>query len=1534
MRLTHFFIERPRFATVLSAFVTLLGLGALAILPVAHYPEIVPPTVQITTVYPGASADTVSRTVATPLEQQINGVENMLYMSSQSTGDGRLTITVTFRIGTDLNVAQMLTQNRVQDALPRLPEDVQRLGVQVRKATPSILLAIHVYSPDSSRDNLYLSNYTTLHVKDILARLEGVGDVQFQGGREYAMRIWLEPDKVAANNLNGSEVLAALRAQNLQVSAGILNQPPAPGHEAYQINVEALGRLSTPEQFGDIVVKSDKQGRVTRVRDIGRVEVGAADYGSTSYMDRSDATALLIYAQPGANSLAVEHEVLSAMKDLKKEFPQGVDYKIIYDPTIFIAKSVREVVVTIFIAILLVLGVVFLFLQNWRASIIPVIAIPVSLVGTFAVLYPLGISLNNLSLFGLVLAVGIVVDDAIVVVENVERNMRSGMSASDAAHKTMDEVGGALISIALTLCAVFVPSAFLSGISGLFFRQFAVTIAASTVISCFVSLTLSPALCAVLFKDHDPQGASSHGRVGRFLHSGFGWFNRGFEGLSNGYGNLTRRLVAGVGIVLVIYVALIGVAGLEFSRAQTGFIPEQDQGYLITIVQLPPGATLPRTEEVVKQAADIILNTRGVEHVAPFAGLDATTSTVASNSGTIFSGLPSLYNHEIPGVTANTVLADLRARLSVIKDARVLTIPPPPVQGLGSAGGFKMMLEDRAGLGSEAVVRAANDLVAAANKDPHFAGAFTLFNTGSPSVYADIDRVKAEKVGVTPTDVFSTLQVYLGSQYVNDFNLLGRTYEVVVQADGQYRRNQPDITRLKVRNSSGEMVPIGTVALLKDNTIPYRVPRYDLFPAAEVQGVAAPGVASGTALLRMEELAHQVLPQGIGFEWTDLSFQEQQHGTPTLVVFGAAALFVFLVLVAQYESWKLPMAIVLIVPMCLLASVSGLLARGLPIDILAQIGFVVLVGLAAKNAILIVEFARQKEEEGAAAGEAAVHAARTRLRPILMTSFAFILGVAPLAVATGAGAEMRRSLGTAVLFGMLGVTCFGLLFTPAFYTFVRNFGHRERRLSQGALKATAIVLALSLCAAGCAVGPRYVKPTTNLAPFHNLAGVSATKPAFPAPTLETWWTGFNDPMLVTVVQRALDQNLDLAAAFARVRQARAAAAAAGAQLLPTADLEATGTALHQSVASPLGSVANSFPGYSRDQREYTVGAAASWEIDLSGGLRRGKAAAADELQAAQAEQVGTRITVAAEAADAYLQVREFQARLAVAQQLIDTDTHLLELVEVRRRVGVADDREVAQAEALLKQAKSTVPSLRVALEAQLNRLDVLMGAQPGTYAEELSKPSTIPGIPAIGGANQPLDVLRRRPDIIAAERRLAASNERIGVAISDHYPKISLSGALGFDSINGGTLFNGKAFQPIGTGALRWRLFDFGKVEAEVAQSRGAYAESLAEYRQAALRATEDIENALMELAQTQVRLEELQGEVASLTRARDLSERAYKAGAIPLTDVLDADRQLLVARNDVESTRADAARAAVRTFRTLGGGWDIRSNPSLSAVK
>src|SRR5580692_1361086 len=1040
MKLAHFFIDHPRFATVINVFIVLFGLAASTFLPIAQYPAIVPPTIQITTSYPGASADTVARTVATPLEQAVNGVENMDYITSQSTGNGLLTITVIFKIGTDPNTALLLTQSRVQDTLSRLPEDVQLQGVQVKKTIQALLLGVHVYSPDGSRSAEYMSNYM-LRIRDEIARLPGISDFWTLGERQYAMRIWIDPDKAAAYNISANEILSALRAQNAQVSAGVLNQPPISGNAAYQINVEALGRLTTPDQFADIIVKSDNQGRVTRIRDIGRVELGSVDYGSIAYADRHVSTPWWVIATPGANVVQVEHEVWDKMAELKKHFPPGVDYINIYDPTTFVSQSIHEVIVTIGIAILLVVGVVYLFLQSWRATIIPVVAIPVSLVGAFSVLAALGISINNLSLFGLVLAVGIVVDDAIVVVENVERNMALGMSPREAAHRTMDEVSTALIAIALTLCAVFLPSAFISGISGLFFTQFATTIAASTVISCFVSLTLSPALSAVLLKPHHAH-AEPYG-ITRILRGAFGRFNAGFEWMSSGYAKMTGRFIRATAIILTVYVGLISLTGFQSARMPTGFIPDQDIGYLVTVIQLPPGSSLARTDAVVREVNDIILKTPGIEHTSPVTGFDVTTSTVAPNAATIFLGLPSLYGKHIPGVNAATMLAAVRQRLAGIKDAFILVINPPPVQGLGSAGGFKLMVEDRNNLGPQALANATNTLVAAANKDPAFAGVFTLYNAGSPSLYADIDRLKAEKVGLTPSDVFSTLQLYLGSQYVNDFNYLGRTFQVIAQGDQAYRQTPDQITRLKVRNTSGEMVPIGSVASFHDETAPYRIPRYNLYPAADVLGSAAPGVASGTAMARMEVLAKQVLSAGFTIEWTELSHQQEQQGIPTIAIFAASAVFVFLVLAAQYESWKLPLAIVLIVPMCLLASATGLDFRGMPIDILAQIGFVVLVGLAAKNAILIVEFARQRQDQdGDAPEEAATAAARIRLRPILMTSFAFILGVFPLAVATGAGAEMRQSLGTAVFFGMLGVTIFGLLFTPAFYTFIRKIGSR------------------------------------------------------------------------------------------------------------------------------------------------------------------------------------------------------------------------------------------------------------------------------------------------------------------------------------------------------------------------------------------------------------------------------------------------------------------------------------------------------------
>ncbi len=1060
MRISHFFIDHPIFASVLSLFITIVGGLAYFTLPVSQYPEIAPPIVQVTATYPGASAEVLSQTVATPLEQQINGVENMLYLSSQATGDGKLTINVTFKLGTNLDNAQVLTQNRVAVALPRLPDAVQRLGVTVIKSSPDLLMVIHLSSPDHSRDALYLSNYATLHVKDTLARQDGVGSVQVFGNRDYSMRIWLDPDKVAAHSLTAGEVVAALQAQNVQVSSGVLGQPPVPQPGAFQLNVQTLGRLIDPAQFANIVIKSDASGRITRVADIGRVELGAQDYGSNGYLDVLDAVPLLVYQQPGSNALATAQHIHAAMADLSKEFPEGLRYDIVYDTTGFIAQSVHEVLTTILEAVALVVVVVIVFLQTWRASVIPIVAIPVSLVGTFAILAALGFSLNNLSLFGLVLAVGIVVDDAIVVVENVERNLRLGLSPREAAHRTMDEVGGALIAIALTLCAVFIPSAFIAGISGQFFRQFAVTIAASTVISCFVSLTLSPALCAILFKPHEAH-ADNDGRprrrslLVRPVVAFFTGFNRGFEWLSERFGRLTARLIRLSGMMLVAYALLIGLTGWQFSRAPTGFIPELDQGYLITVLQLPPGASLARTDAVVRKATQIILETPGVEHAVAFSGLDGATLTNAPNAGAIFTPMKPFAEREAQGLSANVILASLRQRLSTIEDAFVITIAPPPVAGIGNAGGFKMMLQDQRGLGSAALQAAAQELAAKANQTPGLVGVFSPFSAGTPTVFADIDRVKAEKLGVSPDKVFEAMQVYLGSAYINDFNYLGRTYEVIAQADGRFRTTTADIARLKTRNAAGAMVPIGSVASFRDVTGPYRVPRYDLFPAAEVQGATLPGVSSGYGLAAMEQLAKDTLPAGIGFEWTDLAFQQRQTGNTAILIFAASVLFVFMVLAAQYESWSLPLSVVLIVPMCLLAAVSGLLLRGMSVDILAQIGFVVLVGLASKNAILIVEFAKQAQDAGATEAEAAVQAATTRLRPILMTSFAFVLGVVPLVTATGAGAELRQSLGTAVFFGMLGVTGFGLVFTPVFFSVIQRLFRARARAGAGSVAVPA-----------------------------------------------------------------------------------------------------------------------------------------------------------------------------------------------------------------------------------------------------------------------------------------------------------------------------------------------------------------------------------------------------------------------------------------------------------------------------------------------
>jgi hydrophobe/amphiphile efflux-1 (HAE1) family protein len=1035
MRFPHFFIDRPIFAAVLSILIVIVGLVAYPGLPVAQYPEIAPPTVVVNANFPGANAETLAETVAAPLEEAINGVEDMIYMSSSSTGDGNVAITVTFKQGTDIDGAQVLVQNRVSTAEPRLPADVRLIGVTVRKNSPDLLMVINLLSPDGSLPQSYVSNYATLQLLDRLSRIEGVGGARTFGGRDYNMRVWIDPGKAASLDLTVDEIVAAIRSKNAQVAAGSIGQPPFnTGGNAFQLGIQTEGRLKSPEEFGQIIIKRSSTGQMTRLRDVARIEIGAQDYGTNAYLSNTSTVAIAITQLPGSNALTTADNVIAEVNRASKDFPPGMAYKIAYNPTEYIAASIAAVQDTLIEAIILVALVIILFLQSWRAAVIPIVAIPISLIGSLAVLAGFGASINNLSLFGMVLAIGIVVDDAIVVVENVERLMEEeGLSPLAAAHKTMDEVSGALIAIALVLMGVFIPTAFIPGISGQFYQQFALTIVSATAFSAFVSLTLSPALAALILKpkhDREPvQGWRGYGA--RFANG----FNNGFNRLSDRYGRFTARAVRALGIVGIAYIILILLAGWRFTATPTGFIPAQDQGYLIAVVQLPPGSSLERTDEIIKQTQTVALKNKSVAQTIAFAGFDGATFTTAPNAGAIFV---SLKPHADRKGTADDIANELRGAVGGITAGNILVIAPPPVRGIGTGGGFKMMIEDRSGAGYGALEKVAFQMMGGANQTPGIANTFTTFNVRTPRLLADIDRERAEQLGVPVQNVFSTLGTYLGSSYVNDFNYLGRTFRVTAQADAPYRDDPADIGNLKTRSASGEMVPLASVMTLKNDSGPYRVVRYNLYPAAELQGEAAPGTSSGAALDAMQQLAAKTLPKGFAFDWTELAFAQQQAGNTGTLVFGLAVIFVFLLLAAQYESLIMPIAVILIVPMCLLAAILGVNVMGLDNNILTQIGLVVLVGLAAKNAILIVEFARQNEAEGQESVEAAKHAAAQRLRPILMTSIAFILGTLPLVIGSGPGAEMRQALGVAVFFGMIGVTVFGLLFTPAFYVITRK----------------------------------------------------------------------------------------------------------------------------------------------------------------------------------------------------------------------------------------------------------------------------------------------------------------------------------------------------------------------------------------------------------------------------------------------------------------------------------------------------------------
>ncbi len=1048
MRISRFFIDRPIFAGVVSLVFVILGIVSFGRLPIAQYPEIAPPTINVTGQYPGASAEVVAATVVTPLEQQINGVENMLYVTSNSTGDGRFTIAVTFELGTNLDIAQVQVQNRVSVAQPRLPADVRNIGVTVAKASPDLMMVVHLYSPDKSRDTLFISNYAKFRVIDVLNRINGVGSILVFGGRDYSMRIWLDPDRLQSLGLTTGDVVTALQGQNVQVASGVLNQPPVEQPRAFQVAVQTLGRLVDPGEFGDILVKQTATA-VVRLKDVARVELAALDYTTNSYLDRDPAVALGIFQLPGSNALATAQTIKTTMDELAKDFPEGLKYTIVYNPTEFIQQSVNAVIETIGEAIVLVVLVVILFLQTWRAAIIPITAIPVSLVGTFFFMAMFGFSLNNLSLFGLVLAIGIVVDDAIVVVENVERNIAAGLSPREAAQLSMDEVGSALIAIALVLCAVFVPAAFITGISGQFYRQFALTIAGATVISLIVSLTLSPALCALLLKPHAHRAQTRWWMAP--MHGFFRAFNLGFDAMGRGYGWLTARIVRIAVMMLVVYAGVIAYGLNEFRKTPAGFIPQLDAGYLIVVTQLPSGASLERTDAVNRQVVEKALQVPGVVHAVNFAGFSGATFTNAPNSGAIFLALaPFEERARDPKKSATAIQGALFQRFASIQEGLVVVVMPPPVRGIGTSGGFRMMVEDRGGAGPQALQAAVYAMMGRAAQTPGLTQVFSLFEASTPQLYLDIDRTKVEMLGVNMGDVFGALQTYLGSSYVNDFNLLGRVFRVTAQADAGFRLDPKDVLKIRVRNANGATVPIGSFSSVRDISGPYRVPRYNLYPAAELDGAPAPGYAQGQAIELMQKLAKETLPPGFSYEWTTLAYQQLRAGSTATFAFVLAVVFVFLVLAAQYESLTLPLAVILIVPMCLIASITGVIMRGMDNNILTQVGFIVLIGLAAKNAILIVEFAKQLEDRGTTRWTAAAEAARLRLRPILMTSLAFIFGVMPLVWAVGAGAELRQTLGTAVFSGMIGVTLFGLIFTPAFYVICRWLAERLSQRGSGA----------------------------------------------------------------------------------------------------------------------------------------------------------------------------------------------------------------------------------------------------------------------------------------------------------------------------------------------------------------------------------------------------------------------------------------------------------------------------------------------------
>ncbi|PYJ98352.1 MAG: hydrophobe/amphiphile efflux-1 family RND transporter [Verrucomicrobia bacterium] len=1535
MNFSHFFIRRPIFAGVLSIVIFIVGFIALGRLPISEYPEVVPPTIVVRATYPGANPKTIAETVASPLEQAINGVEDSLYMFSQATGDGVVTLTITFKLGTDIDKAQVQVQNRVSQSLPKLPEEVRRLGVTTTKQSPDLTLVVHLFSPNGRYDEVYLRNYATLQVKDVLARIPGAGDVEVFGSGDYAMRIWLNPDKLAARNLTASDVVSAIREQNVQVAAGAIGQQPVSSPVNFELQINAKGRLISTEEFGQIIVKTGPNGEKTLLKDVARVELSADSYALRSLLNNKTAVALPIFQTPGANALELSASVRRTMEELKKNFPDGVDYSVVYDPTVFVRHSIEAVVHTLLEATLLVVIVVIIFLQTWRASIIPLAAVPVSLIGTFAVMLAFGFSINNLSLFGLVLAIGIVVDDAIVVVENVERNIALGLSPVDAAKRAMSEVTSPIIATALVLCAVFVPTAFISGLTGQFYKQFAITIAISTVISAFNSLTLSPALCAVLLKEH----SAPKDWFARVMEKSLGWFfhpfNRVFAWAGNKYSTGVGSVLRKSAVALIVYGGLVLLTGWSFNKVPTGFVPTQDKQYLVAFAQLPDGASLDRTEAVIRRMSDIGLKLPGVQSAVAFPGLSISGFSVAPNAGIVFFCLDPFEDRKTPKLSGPAIAGELNQQFASIQDAFVLTVPPPPVMGLGTIGGFKLFVEDRADLGYDALYQNIQSIIGKSYQTPGLAGTFSTFTVNVPQLDADIDRVKAKQQGVPLQNLFETMQIYLGSLYVNDFNRFGRTYQVIAQADAQFRDRAEAITRLKTRNAKGQMVPLGTLVKVTETHGPDRAMRYNGYPAAEINGGPAPGFSSGQAEALIAKLANENLPKGAAFEWTELTYQRILAGNTAVYVYPLCILLVFLVLAAQYESFRLPLAIILIVPMCLLFAITGVWLKGSDNNIFTQIGLIVLVGLACKNAILIVEFAKHKQDEGKSPVEAAIEASRLRLRPILMTSIAFIAGVFPLVKSHGAGAEMRQAMGVAVFAGMIGVTLFGLFLTPVFYVTLMKLGWKKkpapgpelRGTALGSAGATAGVAAAALLftvvsarAGLLTVGPDYRQPTNSVPANYKAVELGAWKEGRPLDNVPkgNWWEIFGDAGLNEQEAQAVRANQELKAAVARVDQARATARVARSEMLPSLNLD---PGFNRQRYSP-----NQVPGFGGlTANTFRAPLDLSYEVDLWGRVRRSFQSARADAQAALAAFYNVLLTLQADVAQNYFALRALDAEIATVTGTVDLRKEQVRLVRSRFEGGIGSELDVARAETELATTEAEAASLAQRRNELENAIAILAGANPAVFklaALDDANTKWNPQPPVVP-AGLPADLLERRPDVAEAERQLASANARIGVAKAAFFPVLTLTGSGGFVSGDIDTLFKWDSRTWSIGPSLSLPIFAGGRNRANYKRSQAAFEEAAARYRQQVLVAFGEVENSLSGIRHLIDQAAAQQRAVANARRAAELATDRYRSGIVSYLEVVDASRDALQAERANAQLAGQRLITAVQLIKALGGGWE-----------